>query len=335
MSWTIRPAVRVNTPLIIGLAGPSKSGKTYSAHRVARGLAGPSGRVVMLNAEGARGHQYADKFQYDACDIEPPYSYARYDDALSEIAKLKPACVIVDSISHAHDGPGGMIEEHDVEVERRAGNDYKKRERVTFAAWIKPKQAETTFIYRMLGMDCPIILCFRAKEKLKIVAGKDPVDLGYQPIASERIAFETIFSLMLPPRSKGIPDLEQSDLREPFDSMIVPGIPLDETLGQKLAKWASGALKADAGRVAHGEEPASIPGHSSQAGEASSGVTITVDQAIALEDYCAEQGVNVGKLKKKLGVTRLQEVRASQYERARAWVDEVVAARKRAGAGLA
>jgi uridine kinase len=40
MTVTIRPAVRENTPLIIGIAGPSKSGKTYSAHRVAAGLAG-------------------------------------------------------------------------------------------------------------------------------------------------------------------------------------------------------------------------------------------------------------------------------------------------------
>jgi hypothetical protein len=36
----------------------------------------------MINAEGARGHQYADRFKYHALDIEPPYSYARYDEAL-------------------------------------------------------------------------------------------------------------------------------------------------------------------------------------------------------------------------------------------------------------
>jgi hypothetical protein len=34
----------------------------------------------MLNAEGARGHQYADKFKYSACDIDAPYSYERYDE---------------------------------------------------------------------------------------------------------------------------------------------------------------------------------------------------------------------------------------------------------------
>src|SRR5262245_55391480 len=77
MSFVLRPATRENTPLIVGIGGPTKSGKTYSAHRLAQGLA-DGGPVAMLNAEGARGHQYADKFKYLACDIEPPYSYGRY-----------------------------------------------------------------------------------------------------------------------------------------------------------------------------------------------------------------------------------------------------------------
>lgn len=293
MTFNIRPAVRENTPLIIGIAGPSKSGKTYSAHRVARGMAGTRGPVVMLNAEGARGHQYAERFQYLACDIEPPYSYARYDAALQEIAALKPGCVIVDSISHAHDGPGGMIEEHDAEVERRAGNDYKKAERVTWAAWIKPKQAEGKFIYRMLSMDCPIILCFRAKEKIKIVPGKDPVDLGYQPIASERIAFETIFSLMLPPRSNGVPDLNLSELREPFHDFIRAGEALDEDLGTRLAAWAAGG------------PPAAL---------------ITPDQIANLETLCQDAKIPLERLRAAAKVDALARIKAADYSRALGWI---------------
>ena len=61
-------AARINAPIIVGLAGPSKSGKTYSALRLAVGLA-DGGKIAMINTEGARGHQYADKFEYDANDI--------------------------------------------------------------------------------------------------------------------------------------------------------------------------------------------------------------------------------------------------------------------------
>lgn len=243
MSFTFRPAVREQTPLIVGLAGPTKSGKTYSAHRLAAGLAN-GGVVAMLNAEGARGHQYADKFRYVACDIEAPFSPARYTEAILVAKELNPAVLIIDSASHMHDGPGGLLEYHDKELDRMAGDDYKKRERMTWAAWIKPKKDENEFIYTMLGIKCPVILCFRAKEKIKIVSGKPPVDLGWQPIASDRISFETIFTLVLPPHCKGVPDLSISEMREPFDTMVPEGKPLDESLGRRLAEWASGAKES-------------------------------------------------------------------------------------------
>ena len=84
----------------------------------------------------------------------------------------------------------------------------------------------------------------RAKEKIKIVKGKDPVDLGWQPIIGDRVAFETIFTLTLPPHSKGVPDLAVSEMREPFDSLIPLDQQLDEKIGVALAEWAAGGSSA-------------------------------------------------------------------------------------------
>lgn len=245
MTYTFRPAVRENTPLIIGIAGPTKSGKTFSAHRLAIGLAN-GGTIAMINAEGPRGHQYADEFKYVACDIVPPYRPMAYTDALAAAAKIKPAVVIIDSGSHMHDGPGGILDWHEELLDQMVGpsTDPTRRDKMNFAAWVKPKAAETEFIYAMLGMACPIILCFRAKEKIKLVTGKPPQDLGWQPIAGERVAFETIFTLMLPPHSSGVPDLAISDMRKPFDTMVPKGKPIDEALGRELAKWSTGAKAA-------------------------------------------------------------------------------------------
>ena len=245
MSFHFRPAVRENTPLIIGIAGPTKSGKTYSAHRLARGLA-PSGEIIMLNAEGAKGHQYADRFKYTACDLVPPYRYGMYEEVLREAYARKPGAIIVDSISHAHDGPGGFLEWHEEELDRIAGKDFGKRDKANFTAWIKPKAAENAYRYALQEAPCPVLLCMRAKEKLKIVTGKPPIDLGWQPIVGEGLAFETIFTLMLPPHSRGVPDLEISELREPFDALIPKGKPIDEELGTKLAEWARGRAAATA-----------------------------------------------------------------------------------------
>ncbi len=240
MNFTFRPATREHTPLIIGIAGPTKSGKTMSSLRLATGLAA-GGPIVMLNAEGPRGHQYAERFKYLACELSPPFRATYYTDALREARKLKPAVTIIDSVSHMHDGPGGALEWHEEELDRMAGDDFKKRERSTFAAWVKIKAAETQFIYEILAMDCAVILAMRAKEKIRIVKGKPPIDLGWQPIVGERVAFETIFTLMLPPHSRGVPDLSISDMREPFDTLVPIGQPIDEALGKILAAWARGS----------------------------------------------------------------------------------------------
>lgn len=241
MTFHFRPAKRVNTPLIVGLAGPTKSGKTFSAHRLARGLAA-GGTVAMINAEGAKGHQYADEFDYVATDIEAPFRPERYIEALKAALEIKPAVVIVDSMSHMHDGPGGMLEYHEDELQRLAGDKTgRDRDRYNWTAWIKPKAAENEFIYTMLGADCHIVACFRAKEKIKVIPGKQPIDLGWQPIAGERVAFETIFTLLLPPHSKGVPDLSISEMRKPFDSLIPGDRPLDEQVGAALREWAAGA----------------------------------------------------------------------------------------------
>ena len=239
MSISFHKAVRMNTPIIVGLSGPSKSGKTYSALRLATGMAN-GGQVAMINTEGPRGHSYADKFNYVAYDLVEPFSMKRYEEAIKAASELKPSVLIIDSVSHSHEGTGGMLDFHETELDRLAGNDYKKRDKMTWAAWIKPKADEANMINTMLRVGCSIILCFRAKEKLKIVPGKQPIDLGWQPIGSERIHFETAFTLTLPPFSKGKPDMEVSMLREPFDTMIKGDIQLNEALGKQVAEWAKG-----------------------------------------------------------------------------------------------
>ena len=248
VSYEFRPAIRENTPLVIGLAGPTKSGKTFSAHRLAIGLAN-GGEVVMLNAEGQKGHQYAERFRYTACDLVPPYRYPMYEDVFRAALARKPGVIIIDSMSHAHDGPGGFLEWHEAEIDRMAGKDasYKERDKCNFTAWIKPKAAENSFRYALLEAPCPVILCMRAKEKLKLVTGKPPVNLGWQPIVGEGLAYETIFTLVLPPwpHPRGVPDLSLSDMREPFDAMI-PAKPIDEELGRTLREWAAGAAKLKA-----------------------------------------------------------------------------------------
>lgn len=253
-------AVRGPSPIIIGLAGPSKSGKTYSALRLATGMAG--GRpIAFINTEGARGYQYADKFGYQIADLKPPYRPIRYRELITAaLEQVKPAVLIVDNMSHEHEGEGGLLAWHEEEMTRLAGPDakYERREAMNFAAWIKPKADDAQLCALLDRTDCYVILCFRGQEKIKPPkkGAKAPdgskaavIDLGWQPIASKRVNYIVDAMLVLPDGCKGSPDMDAqgSQVREPYDKLIT-GKQIDEQLGIRLAEWAAGKKSEE---VAH------------------------------------------------------------------------------------
>lgn len=250
MNVQFRPAVREQTSMLVGLAGPSSSGKTYSALRLATGMAG-DGDVMMIDTEGRRGLHYADQFRFKHYDLGSPFRPHRYLEALQAAKAAGAAVIIVDSQSHSHEGPGGLLEFHEEELQRMAGSDHAKRERVKFAAWIKPKQEQNLFVNAVLQLGVNVIFCFRAKKKMVLVkdpkTGKAvPVDIGWQPICSDRFEYEMTALLMLPPNGKGVPDLahESTKLQDQHTAFVKPGQQLTEATGEELAAWARGGARA-------------------------------------------------------------------------------------------
>jgi len=252
MTFQFRPAVRENTKIILGIGGPSGSGKTFSALRVARGLAGPNGKVCMIDTEGRRGLHYADQFQYDYAELGAPFTSERYIEAIAAAVAAGAAVVVTDSMSHEHDGAGGMLEQHELELLRMAGQDAAKRERANFTAWIKPKAAHNRFVQTVLQTDAHMIFAFRAKEKLKLVRNQrgkiEPVPIGWQPICSTSFEYEMTALLMLPPGAQGKPGLDEPacKLQEQHRGMFRADQPLSEATGEALAKWAAGGAKVPA-----------------------------------------------------------------------------------------
>ena len=57
----IAPAERAGAHLLIQLYGPPRSGKTYTALRIARGMVGAKGKIGMLDTESGRARLYSDK----------------------------------------------------------------------------------------------------------------------------------------------------------------------------------------------------------------------------------------------------------------------------------
>ena len=137
--FVAKPAVRESVPLLIGLMGCSGSGKTFSALRLATGIQRVSGgEIYGIDTEARRMLHYADNFKFKHIQFDAPFGSLDYLAAMRQCVEAGAKVVIVDSMTHEHTGSGGYLETQEKEMTRMAGDDYAKRERVKFAAWILP-----------------------------------------------------------------------------------------------------------------------------------------------------------------------------------------------------
>lgn len=251
--FDVKPAVRESVPLLVGLMGPSGSGKTYSALRLATGIQQVAGGDVFgIDTEAKRMLHYADLFKFRHVQFDPPFGSLDYLAALQQCVKQGARVIIVDSMSHEHESAGGMLDLHDKELDRIAGDDWAKRERVKMLAWQKPKANRRALINGLLQLNANFIFCFRAKQTVKPVKinGKtEIVPQGFMPIAGDEFLFEQTVNCLLMPKSMGVPTWQPENVGErlmikpakQFDAIFADGRPLDEEIGKRLAEWARGS----------------------------------------------------------------------------------------------
>lgn len=249
-TFEAKPAKRERTPIIMGLVSPSGAGKTKSALRLADGFARVQpGETVVIDTEAKRALHHSDVHKFRHIDFAPPFGPSDYIAAYREALRHNPTTVIVDSMSHEWEGEGGILEMHDAELDRMAGNDWKKRERCTMAAWIKPKAEHNKLKQFMLQQRVNWIICFRSKEKIKPVKGGEPLDLGWQALGAEDLIYECLLKCLLFPGADGKPSWSSDKIGERalmklpgwFRELFEKPRQLDEDIGEQLARWAAGA----------------------------------------------------------------------------------------------
>lgn len=331
MTFTFRPAVRENVGLLIGLAGSSGSGKTYSAMRLAAGMAGDRPFAV-IDTEAGRAKHYADQFRFDHGDLRPPFNPKAYSDAIAAADAAGYPVIVVDSFSHEHAGEGGILDMQEAELNRMAGDDWKKREAVKMASWIRPKSEHKHMVQRLLQVRAHLILCFRAEEKVEMVRGDDgkmkvvpkasPIGLsGWLPICEKNLPYELTCSFLLTADAPGMP--KPIKLQEQHRALFPLNKPITEESGRLVAAWASGGQQRTAAPPP--PQPDSPPPEGS--GAAGAAALITVDQEIALSDMLRERNIAKDKFiaaaTKALGrpVKSVSELPADFYDRAKAWIE--------------
>lgn len=180
------PARKSTAKARIGLAGPTGAGKTFTALRLAAGLAGSQGKVAVIDTEHGSASLYADMFAFDVAMMNPPYSPSKYRMAIGEASDAGYDVLVIDSITHAWNGTGGVLEIVDEEAKRQRGNK--------FAAWAVGSEEWRELLDTILG--CPMHAIVTMRSKMEYVQqensrGKtEVVKVGMAPEARDGIEYE-------------------------------------------------------------------------------------------------------------------------------------------------
>lgn len=179
----IRKAVRKKAKLRLGLVATSGAGKTFSALQLAFGL---GGKVGMIDTEHGSGDLYAHLGDYDIINIEAPYTVQKYLDAIAAFERAGYGVVIIDSLSHAWAGDGGLLDKQGKIADSGKGNGY--------TAWRTITPEHNGLIDAMLRSPCHVIATMRAKTEYVIEKndrGKDtPRKIGMAPVQREGMDYE-------------------------------------------------------------------------------------------------------------------------------------------------
>ena len=176
-------AERKKSKLRLALTGPSGSGKTYGALLVAKGL---GGRIAVIDTEKGSAALYSHLVDFDALDLEPPYTPERYKQAVELAVKNDYDVIIIDSITHEWSGAGGCLELNDeIAKTKFKGN--------TWSAWNITKARHRALIDSLLACPAHIIVTMRSKTEtaqVEINGRKQVQKLGMKSEQNDGIEYE-------------------------------------------------------------------------------------------------------------------------------------------------
>jgi hypothetical protein len=255
---TFTDAVRDDTSLLIAIAGASGSGKTYSALKMATGLA-QGEPIYAIDTEAKRMLHYAEQFKFKHMDMKPPFTPEAFADGIAMAEKAGAKAIIIDSMSDEYEGMGGLQEMHDEEIARLARKPYDRLEgweldKFNAPAWKIPKtRHKVKLISRLRQIRAYVIFCLRAEEKIKFVKvrgddGREKTAIqnaGWVPICEKKFMYDATLSFTVTPDNPGVPLIEDGvAVYGKIQNQHLPFFPagkrVTEECGLRLRQWARG-----------------------------------------------------------------------------------------------
>jgi hypothetical protein len=220
-------AERKQAKLKLAMTGPSGSGKTFSSLLIASGI---GKKIALIDTENASASLYADRFEFDTLVLKPPYTIQRYLEAMKAAESAGYDVLIVDSLSHAWAGEGGILDKKS-KLDARGGNSY-----VNWAA-LTPEQEQLFSVIQNANIH--MICTMRSKQDYVLELnekGKSvPKKVGMAPIQRDgaEYQFTTVFDLAMDHAAT-----TSKDRTGLFDGQYFK--PTKET-GERLMTWLASA----------------------------------------------------------------------------------------------
>ena len=177
-----KKAERKQAKLRLGICGPAGSGKTYSALQIAFGL---GGRIAVIDTEHSSAELYAHLGDYDVAVLEPPFTVQKYLETIRGAEAAGYSTIIIDSLSHAWAGEGGLLDQQGA-LAKRGVNSY--------TAWRDITPLHTQLIEAILQSPAHVIATMRSKTDYVLQEnGKGkmaPIKVGMAPVQREGMDYE-------------------------------------------------------------------------------------------------------------------------------------------------
>lgn len=218
----LKPANKGNVRMRIALHGPSGSGKTYSALQLAYGLS-KTQNIAIIDTEASSAALYSHLGSFSVLTMDPPFTPERFITALTACEDHGCDVIIIDSLSHAWEGSGGILEIHG----GMPGN--------SFANWSKVMPRHNALIQRFMHSSAHIICTLRAKQDYIIHERNgrmSPEKVGLKPVQKEGIDYEFTLALELDVHHNAKASKDRTGL-----FVYEPPFKVSKATGMKIAGW--------------------------------------------------------------------------------------------------
>jgi AAA domain len=185
MTSKFTKATKESAKIRLGIDGPSGSGKTYTGLLLGTFMAGTD-RLAVIDTENRSASKYSDLFDFDTLALTN-FHPEHYVEAIHDAEEAGYGALLIDSLSHAWTGRGGVLEMHDRAAAKLRGSN-------SWAAWRDVTPEHNKLVDALVQCQTHLIVTLRSKTEYvqeRDSEGKATVRrVGMAPIQRDGLEYE-------------------------------------------------------------------------------------------------------------------------------------------------